>query len=401
MLIDITPLKKYRDYRLLIIGQAVSMFGTMITMVALPFQIYECTHSTLLVGLLSLFQLVPLLFTALLGGVLADRLNRRKLLIGAEIFLILGCLALSLNSLQAHPSVVLIFIAGISMSAINGLHRPALDGLTPRLVDKDDLPAVSAINSLKMSFAMVIGPMVGGLLIANLGFAAAYLADMLTFLISLIALTMIRTVLEVLKTSASPLSLIKEGFTYAISRQELIGSYVVDIVAMIFGMPNALFPAMSENFGGASVVGMFYAAPAVGAVIASLFSNWTKKIKRHGMGIIYAAAFWGLAILGFGLAKKLWLSLFFLGLAGAFDAISGIFRMTLWNQTIPDRLRGRLASIEMISYISGPMLGNAEAGFVAAIFGVTASVVSGGVCCIVAVVISAWLLPKFRDYRAE
>jgi len=194
---------------------------------------------------------------------------------------------------------------------------------------------------------------------------------------------------------------IVEGMKYAWSREELLGSYGVDIVAMFFGIPMALFPAIATQYGGAEVLGLLYAAPSVGALVASVTSGWASRVHRHGLAIIWAAASWGFAIAVFGLVSNLWVALVFLGLAGAADMISGVFRGTLWNQTIPDRLRGRLAGIEQVSYSSGPLLGNLEAGVVAAIAGVRASVVSGGVLCVVGVGLFALALPAFRRYDAR
>jgi MFS family permease len=197
------------------------------------------------------------------------------------------------------------------------------------------------------------------------------------------------------------LAAVFEGFRYARSRQELIGTYVVDFVAMVFGMPLALFPAISDRLGGPSVLGLLYAAPAVGALAASVTSRWAARVHRHGLAVMVAAAVWGLSIVAFGFCSTLWPALVSLAIAGAADGISGIFRMTMWNQTIPDALRGRLASIEMVSYMSGPLLGHVEAGVIAAAFGVPASVISGGVLCVVGVLACGVLLPRFVRYDAR
>ncbi|HEX6736630.1 MAG TPA: MFS transporter, partial [Vicinamibacteria bacterium] len=223
----------------------------------------------------------------------------------------------------------------------------------------------------------------------------------LSYLVALVCLTLIRSVPPPEGAERPSLAAIAEGFRYARSRQELIGTYVVDFVAMVFGMPLALFPALSETLGGPDVLGLLYAAPAVGALCASLTARWTPRVHRHGLAVMLAAAVWGLAIIAFGFCATLWPSLFFLALAGGADAVSGIFRSTLWNQTIPDALRGRLAGIEMVSYMSGPLLGHAEAGAVAALFGVRASVVSGGVLCVVGVLACGALLPRFVRYDAR
>jgi MFS family permease len=192
-----------------------------------------------------------------------------------------------------------------------------------------------------------------------------------------------------------------EGLRYARSRPELIGTYLIDMAAMFFGMPMALFPALAVRYGGSTALGALYAAPSVGAFLATLTSGWTGRVHRHGRAISIAAALWGLAIVGFGLAPWLWLALLGLAAAGAADMVSGIFRMTMWNRTIPDHLRGRLASIELLSYTSGPLLGNAEAGAAASLVGLRASVVSGGALCVVAVAGTAAALPAFWAYDAR
>jgi MFS family permease len=381
--IDTGPLWRHREYRLLYVGQAFSFFGAMLTYVAIPYQVYQLTGSSLAVGLLSLAELVPLLFTAFIGGALADAVDRRRMLQVAEI-----ALALS--------TVILLFGA-----ALDGFQRPALDSMVPRLVSRDELTAAAALDSLRGQFGMIAGPAVGGVLIATIGLPATFGIDVATSGAAVLSLGLMRAVPPPPDAVPPSVKSIVEGMKYAWSRQELLGSYGVDIVAMFFGMPMALFPAIATQYGGAGVLGLLYAAPSVGALVASLTSGWASRVHRHGMAIIWAAAGWGLAIAVFGLVSNLLLALFFLALAGSADMISGIFRGTLWNQTIPDRLRGRLAGIEQVSYSSGPLLGNLESGIVAAIFGVRASVVSGGVLCVAGVGIFALLLPAFRHYDAR
>lgn len=390
-----------RNFGLVYTGQFISFIGTMITSVALPYQIYEKTQSTLTVGLLSLFQLLPLLITALVGGVLADRYHRRKLLVISEILLSLGCLILAMNAYLGTPSIVLIFITASLMSAITGLHRPALDSIIQQVVQKKDFPEVGALSSFKFGVCMIAGPAIAGLMISAFGLVMTYILDFFSFFISLLTLFLMTNIPSPPKSEdQSTFASIKGGFRYASSRQELLGTYLVDFVAMIFGMPNALFPAMAQSLGGVKVLGMLYAAPAVGSLVISFISGWTKKIKRHGAAIAIAAVLWGIAIIGFGLANNLWLALLFLSLAGAFDTISGIFRSIIWNQTIPTNYRGRLAGIEMISYLSGPRLGDAEAGIVASMLGVTFSIVSGGALCVFGVVLCCYYLPKFWHYQS-
>jgi MFS family permease len=399
--LDLTPLRRHRDYRLLYAAQFVTFLGTMVTYVALPYQMYALTQSSLAVGLLGLFELVPLLLTAFVGGALADAVDRRRMVLATEVGLGLGSAALFVSALAGNTHPWVLYMIAAVMSGLNGLQRPSIDALTPRLVDREEVPAAASLSAFRGSVGMIAGPALGGLLIASVGLPATYLFDLATYALSYVAIRLIRRVPPPESAEKPTLRSIAEGFRYAKSRQELIGTYVVDFVAMVFGMPLALFPALSQRLGGPRALGLLYAAPAMGALVASLTSRWTKSVHRHGLAVMLAATAWGLAIVVFGLVDGLAPAVFFLALAGGADAISGMFRMTLWNQTIPDTLRGRLAGIEMVSYMSGPLLGHVEAGAVAAAFGVRASVVSGGVLCIVGVLVCGALLPKFVKYDAR
>lgn len=400
--LNISILRRNRNFSLLFWGQSVSFIGTMITSVALPYQIYHQTQSTLMVGLLSLAQLIPLLFTALIGGVLADRHHRIKLLLTAEFFLAMGCLVLAFNAFLPHPQVWVLFVISSFASALTGLHRPAMDSIRQQIVDKADYPAAGALIMSVMSLNMIIGPAVGGLIISHYGLVATYLIDFFTFIFSFVCICSMRNVPNPKRNrDESSLASLKSGLKYAFSRQELMGTYYVDFIAMVFGMPNALFPAIAQSFGGVKTLGLLYSAPAVGALIISLLSGWTKHVKKQGAAIAIAAALWGVSIVFFGLSSDLWLALLFLAFAGAFDAISGIFRGIMWNETIPNELRGRLAGIEMISYLSGPKLGDTESGLVAAMFGVTFSIISGGMLCVLGVLGCCYFMPKFWRYHSD
>jgi MFS family permease len=399
--LDIGPLRRHRDFRLLFAGQALSFFGSEITYVALPFQIYQLTHSTLAVGLLSLAEFVPLMLMAFVGGALSDAFDRRRMVQLSELGSGLAIAVLMVNSLLPHPSVAVLFVVAPVLAALYGILRPSLDALVPRLVTREELPAASALEGFRGTLGSIAGPAVAGIIIAGAGLPVAYGLDVATFGASLVALWFMRAVPP--PPDAPPVSLgsIAEGLRYARSRQELLGTYGVDIIAMFFGMPMALFPAIAQRFGGAGVLGLLYAAPAVGSLLATVTSGWVAHVHRHGLAIIVAAATWGTAIIGFGLAPNLALALLGLVIAGGADMVSGIFRGTIWNQTIPDRLRGRLAGIEQVSYTSGPLLGNVEAGVVASLASVRASVVSGGVLCVIGVVLAAVALPAFRRYDAR
>ncbi len=302
--IDLTPLRRRRDYRLLFAGQALSFFGAMLTYVAIPYQVYHLTGSSLAVGLLSLAALVPLLFTAFIGGALADAVDRRRMLQFAEGALGLATAILFFNSLLDEPKVWVLFVVTPLLAAIDGFQRPALDSMVPRLVSRDELTAAAALDSMRGEFGMIAGPAIGGILIATIGLPATYGIDIATYGASVVALALMRAVPPPPDAAPPSLGSIVEGMKYAWSRQELLGSYGVDMVAMFFGMPIALFPAIATQYGGAEVLGLLYAAPAVGALIASLTSGWASRVHRHGLAIMWAAASWGLAIAVFGLVTQ-------------------------------------------------------------------------------------------------
>ncbi len=401
VVVDVGPLRRHRDFRLLWVGQAVSFFGSMVTFVAIPYQAYALSHSSFVVGLLSAAELVPLVLMALFGGALADAVDRRRMVLVAELFLVGASGALLANALAPHPRLWVLFVVGAVMAGLDGLQRPPLDALLPRLVDEDELVSAGALSSLRMTVGMIAGPALGGVLIAAFGVASAYTFDIATFVVSLVALALMRSVPPPADAPAPSLRGILEGLRYAGSRQELLGTYAVDIVAMFFGMPMALFPALAQKLGGAGALGMLYAAPSVGSFIATLTSGWAPRVRRQGAAVCLAAVGWGVGITLLGFAPHLVFALLALTLAGYCDMISGIFRGAIWNQTIPDRLRGRLAGIEQISYSTGPLLGNVEAGVVAAFAGLRASIASGGILCVAGVGVAVALLPKFWRYEAR
>jgi MFS family permease len=399
MLLDLTPLERHRDFRLLFIGQFVSFLGSMITFVAVPYQVYQLTGSSLTVGLLGTVQLVPLLLFGLWGGAFADALDRRKLLIGAEVLLSLGSLGLAVNAWLPHPSVAAIFVVAGFMSAVNGFHRPTLEAMSPRLVDREELAATAALSALRGNLGAVAGPAVGGFCIAHLGMGPTYLLDVASFVASLVALAAMSAMPPAAEAAKPGLRSIVEGLDYARRRPELIGTYVVDIVAMTFAMPMALFPAMSQAWGGAAAAGWLYSAMPIGSFLTTLFSGWTKRVARRGAAVVLAAATWGVAVVTLGYAPSLPVAVLCLAMAGAADMVSALFRLTIWNETIPSHLRGRLAGVEMISYMTGPLLGNARAGWMASLRSVQFSIVGGGAVCIAGVALCIPLLPSFWRYR--
>ena len=399
--VDVGLLRRRREFRLLIAGQVTSELGSMVTFVALPYETFRLTHSTLTVGLLGATEFVPILALALLGGALADAFDRRRLIQLAELGALVACGALIANALLARPHVWVLFAASALMAACTAIRRPPLDALVPRLVERDELKAASALHWSLADSAALLGPALAGLLIATAGFAATYAVDAATFVASLGSLAIIRTPPPPADAPPPSLRGVLDGMRYARGRPELIGTYVIDINAMFFGMPMALFPALAQRYGGAEIVGLMYAAPSAGSVVATITSGWARRVHRHGRAIAFAAAGWGLAIVGFGLAGALWLALLCLAVAGGMDAISGLFRGVMWNETIPDALRGRLAGLEMLSWASGPTLGNVEAGAAAALVGLRASVVLGGIVCAGGSAAIAAALPAFWRYDAR
>jgi MFS family permease len=398
--VDTTPLRESPDYRFLLSAQAISSLGSAITYVVLPWQVYQLTRSSALVGLVGLVEFIPMVVMAFVGGALADRFDRRLLVRLADGGLFLVATALAINATRSVPSVRVIFgLAGVA-AAFSAMARPARDSLIPRIIPADRMSAAAALGSLVYSISYVAGPALAGLIVAAAGPAVGFAIDAASYLASVVLVSLIRPIPRAGEIGTIGLGAIADGWRYAVSRQELIGTYLIDMNAMFFGMPMALFPAMAEQLGPGTV-GLLYAMPAVGSGLASLTSGWTSRVSRHGRAVAIAAAAWGAGIIGFGLAPSLGIALLSLVVAGAADCVSGIFRMTIWNQTIPNALRGRLAGIEQVSYLSGPYLGNAEAGLVASAFGVRASVVSGGVLCVLgSAVISAWL-PRFIGYDAR
>lgn len=398
MLIDISPLRISRDYRLLFFGQLVSTFGTAMSLVVVPVQVYQLTRSTLLVGLLSAAEFVLILLLAFIGGAYADFVDKRKILRLTEVGQTLVTALLIFNATLSRPHVWVLFVCASLHAGLAALQRPSFEALMQKIIPPELMSSIAALNSLRWSLTTIVGPSLAGMILAKFGASIAYSVDLVSFVASLAAVFLIRAAPAAVQMEERPtLKSVVEGLRYAWRRKEILGTYLIDMNAMFFGMPTALFPAIASNFG-AETVGFFYAAPSVGALLATLTSSWTKNIHRHGLFIAIAAALWGVAIIFFGFASDLMLALVCLALAGGFDMVSGIFRMTMWNQTIPHYLRGRLAGLEMISYTSGPKLGDAEAGIVATIFSVRTSVVSGGILCVVGTVIISALLPQFVGY---
>lgn len=396
--IDLSPLKKYRDFKLLFTAGLFSYFGSMITFVALPFQVKELTGSFWAVGLIGVVEIIPLIVFGLYGGVLADYLDRKKMIWFTEFGTLIATSILLINSLQEKPSVILIFFIAAIFAALSGLKRPSQDAILPRLVNHDDLPSASALMSLRWQFGGIVGPSVGGIIIASYGAGAAYFIDCLTFVISLALIWQVKSVPPLDKSTPPSMAGLMEGLNYAFKRKDLLGTYVVDLAAMFLAMPMALFPFWADEIGAPYALGFFYSSITFGAVLVTLLSGWMRKYPHHGRAVIIGALGWGVAIVAAGSSNSLVLVITCLVIAGAFDQVSALFRGFIWNQSIPDELRGRLAGIEMLSYLLGPLGGQARAGGMAAMSSLRTSIVGGGLLCIGFVSLIAAVMPKFRSY---
>ena len=399
--IDLTPLKRYPDFRNLWAAGMVSYLGSMITYVALPFQLKEITGSYIAVGLLGVVEIVPLIVFGLYGGVLADSVDRKKMIWATEAAALLLVLALLLNSSLWEPKVFVIYIIAALFAVVDGLQRPSMNAILPRLVNHADLPSASALMSLRGQVGVILGPTIGGIIFSTFSISVGYGFDIATYLISLLFLARVGAVAPSDRAEKPSLAALFAGVKYALSRQDLMGTYLIDLAAMFFAMPNALFPFWADEIAAPWALGLFYAAGTVGAVIVTLTSGWIRTYRFHGRAIIFAAMGWGLAIAASGLTHSLFLILIFLVIAGGSDMVSGLFRDNIWNQTIPDEYRGRLAGIEMLSYSVGPLAGQLRAASMAAATTLSFSVTSGGLICILVVAILAIFLPKFRKYDVQ
>jgi MFS family permease len=398
MRMDVTPLRTSRDFRIIFASGLVTYLGSMITYFALPFQVAELTGSFVAVGLIGLAELVPLIVFGLYGGALADSVDRKVMVIATEFASGALVALLLINSLLPTTQLWVLYAVAMMLAAVDGLQRPSLDAMIPRVVAHDQLAAASALVSLRWQLGSIVGPAIGGLLLSAGGAVAAYGVDVMTFAVSILLLMRLHSIRAAADAERASLRHIAEGMRYAWSRKDLLGTYAVDLIAMVFAFPYALFPFLAEDLGGAWTLGLLYSAGAVGSLVVTLTSGWTASVHRHGRAIVLAAAVWGLGIALVGVSQNLWWVLLFLAVAGGADMVSGIFRSVMWNQTIPDDVRGRMAGIELLSYSIGPLLGQLRSSTAASLTSLRMSFVSGGVLCIVGVGIAAIALPTLWKY---
>jgi len=404
--IDLTPLRQSRDFRLLWWGELISTVGAQITVVALPYQVYVLTRSPLKVGLIGLVQLVPLVLVSIGAGAVADRVDRRRLILVTEVGSAATTALLLLGAIHGHPALWYVYAVAAAQSAIRALNSPARSAAIPNLVSEAQLPAAMALNQVLFNGAMVVGPAVAGLLIAHFGLAWAYGADLISFGAAILGAWWLSPMPPGRDEASRPSGWqdVKDGFAYLKGRWVLNSTFLIDLDAMIFGMPRALFPvlALTVFHKGPEALGLLYAAPAFGAVIAALTTGWVGRIRRQGLAVIWAVAAWGAAVTLFGLSGRLFLvALFFLAVAGAADVISAVFRGTILQSSVPDSLRGRLSAIHIMVVTGGPRLGDFEAGLVASLVSPWFAVVSGGMACVAGVALLATLVPDFVRYRSK
>jgi MFS family permease len=397
-MMDLTPLKKYRDYRLLWSSGLISLFGSQMTYVALPFQVKLITGSYVDVALIGSIELIPLIIFGIYGGVLADKLDKSKMIWFTEAACMGSSLILFINSRLHHPHLIVLYIVAALFATFDGLQRPSANAILPRVVNHEDLPSANALMSLRSQVGMIIGPTAAGLILSLSGPSAAYLIDIATFVLSLILLWQVSSVPSTVVEEKPSWAAAIEGFKYAFSRQDLLGTYIIDLIAMFFAMPNALFPFWADDLHSRSALGLFYISGTIGSLVITLFSRSIMKYPFHGKAVIFAASGWAIAVACAGIFHSLALAILFLILAGASDMCSALFRGNIWNQSIPDDFRGRLAGIEMLSYSIGPLAGQMRAGAMAQWGSLHFSIVGGGVICFILIILAAILLPKMRNY---
>ncbi len=398
-----SPLRESRDYRYLFSGQAVGYLGSQLTVVAVPFQVYLLTGSSLAVGMVGLVSLAPLIVLSLIGGSVADAVDRRKLLVGTQTTLTVISSALALNASAGEGgSLAAIYVCAALNAGFSGIDLPTRNAILPNLVPRAQFTAAASLGQVLIQVGQVAGPALAGLILSRWGLAVAYWLDAATSVMAILLTLAIHPQPPHGGGTKAGLASIKEGLAYLKGRRLILSTFVIDINAMVFGMPRALFPALATGLygGGPGTLGLLYAAPGAGALLGALFTGWVGSVRRQGWAVIVAVIAWGAAIAGFGLVSWLPLGLLLLAAAGAADVVSAVFRSTIMQLSVPDALRGRLSSVHIAVVTGGPRLGDAEAGVVAALATPRFSVVSGGLACIVGALVVAKAFPELARYDA-
>jgi MFS family permease len=405
LLPDTAPLRESRSFRLLWIGQLISLSGSQLRLVALPYQIFFLTGSSFAVGLIGVFQAVPLLLLSLFGGVIADAVDRRRLLLITQIGLAAVSLALALATQAGFAAVPFLYVLTAVGACFSALDNPTRASLAPTLVERRLIRAAMALNQTIFQFALVFGSVLAGIVIAHFGLAGAYWLDVGSFAASFVAVWMLRTPPRAPVERQPVLGALVEGLRYLGATRILLATMSLDFLATFFGSSRALFPYYADRVFhvGPEGLGLLYGSMGAGALVAAVASGWTARVRRQGLAVLVAVAVWGIAITLFGVLdeRAFALALVLLAVANGADAVSSIFRGTILQLVVPDALRGRLNAINIMFVLGGPQLGQFESGTVAALWSPVASVVSGGVACVASVVaIAAWI-PEIVRYRAH
>jgi MFS family permease len=400
ILADITPLRESANYRRWWAGYTFSFMGTQLTQFAVSFQVYRLTHSSFAVGVVGIVVLVPLVTFGLLGGAIADAVDRRRLTILTSSALFVLSSLLTLQAFLHLNQVWLLYLIAAVQGAFSSVDSSARGAILPRLVRRELMPAANALGQLGFNTGLTAGPLLGGLLVGTLGFGWTYAFDAASFAAVLYGIWRLPPMPPPEGASRAGVASVLEGLRFLGPRKNLLMTFLVDINAMVFGMPRALFPAIGTNWfhGGAGTVGLLAAAPSTGALLGATVSGWAGRVNRQGLAVLVAVSIWGGSIALFGFVHVLWLGLLFLAIAGAADMVSAIFRNTILQVATPDALRGRLQGVFIVVVTGGPRLGDFEAGSVASGFGTQVSVVSGGLACLVGVAALAAAYPSFARY---
>ena len=396
--LDTAPLR-VPAYRRIWVAESVSAIGVQLTAVAVAIQVYDITDSSLWVGALGAVGFVPLVVLGLWGGSVADAVDRRRLILIAATCGWLCTVGLLLNEILGLHSLALLLVLVAVQSGAFAVSQPALGAVIPRLLTPDLVPAANTLAFTVFNAATVIGPLLASVLLHVGGYGIAYGGDALLFTAMLYAVFRLPPIMPVAEPSAPGLRSVLDGLAFIRSRPVLLLSFVIDIIAMVFAMPRAMFPqAASEWFGGERYAGWLYAAMALGAVLGGLSSGWISRVRRQGLALILAVVGWGVAVAAAGFARTLWLAILLLAVAGAADLVSAVFRQTLLQVYAPDEMRGRMQGVFTVVVAGGPRLGDLRAGASVAGFGLAGAWIGGGIVCAVLVVVLAATYPALRRY---
>ncbi len=397
---DLRPLRESRDFRSVFIAGLVGNIGAQGTYVVIPYEMKLLTGSLVDVGLLGAVEIVPLIVFGILGGALADSVDKRKMILWTEAVQLLATISLLLNAEVGRPRPWALFVIVAVFASADALQRPSRDALIPRVVRHDQMSAATSLTMFQFTFGSILGPIAGGTIAVAITPGVWFALDAVTFAVTLVSYALLASSPPRVRERPS-LQQVFGGVGYAISRRDLLGTYLVDFSAMLFAFPVALFPFLAARFHEKFALGLLYAGLPLGALVATLTSQWTARVHRHGRAIVAAAVCWGLAVAAFGFATSLVAAVALLVVAGTADAVSGIFRMTMWNQSIPDEVRGRMAGVELLSYSTGPELGQVRSSLVASATSQRVSVVSGGLLCAVSCASLAFALPSLWRFDAS